>query len=475
MGAFDQLKSWLTEGRGLKTSRIDVGAGTFVLLDPVKVATDLAVSKQASENGRSEIPSSDASTPDHFEETIGAHLKALESDQGSLYSLRLQALKKAVGNLAADLDFQALNAKVSFLFEQATAEVEKGIANIYLLQKQYLAAHVQHEDFKTRNNLHRIAPKNQGNLILKLGVILILLVVETVVNAGFFAQGTSGGLIGGGAIAFAVSVINLLGSFLIGYKLVPEKNKTEIVSKFVGWGSFIGWLTLAVALNLIAGHYREASAVSDPNQVGAVVTSMFRANPFGLMDIQSWYLLLIGLIFASIAFADGYNFDDPYPEFGRIWRHYKVAADRLAGAISDEHDYLQEHFDELSAEFQSRLDSIAARRANLGRFEGQANSLRAQFDAFQHQLASVYSAVIGRYRMENERVRSTAVPKFFGDKAHYELTFLLDHSVDHQLAQQVSDQIEQGALELPKLIKAIKQKHQELRARIPNFEELSNA
>ena len=304
---------------------------------------------------------------------------------------------------------------------------------------------------------------------------MLLLVVETALNAGLFAQGSEGGLLGGGAVALGVSAINLAGSFLIGYKLVPYKNRNDLISKTFGYFSFISWLLLIVTLNLVAGHFREAMIVANGENVGNLVTQLFVNNPFGLKDIQSWYLLLVGLIFSTIAFADGYSFDDPFPDFGRIYRQYELEAQLLADAITDELDYLQDHFEELDSEFQSRLNSISSRRSSLSRFDSQLNALSSQLNSSQEQLALVFTAVISQYRRENERARTNPPPTYFKEKIYFSRSAIFDQGIDKKLSLEVAEKIEKGATELPKLIKSIRLKHEELRALIPNFESLSNA
>ena len=58
----------------VKTATYDSFASGFVLLDPSRVAPEFSILKFARENASKEVPHSDASTPDHVEEGLKAHL-----------------------------------------------------------------------------------------------------------------------------------------------------------------------------------------------------------------------------------------------------------------------------------------------------------------------------------------------------------------------------------------------------------------
>ncbi len=55
--------------------------------------------------------------------------------------------------------------------------------------------------------------------------------------------------------------------------------------------------------------------------------------PFELESFTSLFLLIIGLCAATIAAADGYKFDDPFPGYGKRSRRYAEARARTAAAL----------------------------------------------------------------------------------------------------------------------------------------------
>lgn len=460
---------------GLKTAAHESLGSGFLLLDPSRVAEQLNVRKLAQENGLRDLPLYDAIAPDYVEENIKAHLRGVEADQGAIFSRRLKLLKQALGNLTSDLDFHALNAQVQFVIQNAITEIQRGRAAIFNTRSQYVTLTNELNDYRGLNNLTRVEPRNQGNRIFKIGLIVFLLAAETVLNAGFFAGGTDQGFLGGGVIALAVSVINLGTAFFAGFKFFPMKNRQATLSKVLGYGSFLIWVVFVLVINLLAGHYREVinSSVSDVVlNPGVLAINGFLNSPFGLTDLVSWYLFAIGALAACLVFADGYSFDDPYPGFGDLWRRQKLITRRLSNQIEDQHEYLEELFFELNDDLQNRLTSLGGRRQKFENYRVQVGALHNEFQAFQRQLASVYSSVIAQYRSDNCSARKGAAPEYFRGAAVFENSFFLADDVGPSFLHDVQDVITEGSRKLPALIKQIQERRGELGNQIPNFEEV---
>lgn len=460
---------------GLKTAAHESFGASFLLLDPSRVAEQLNIRSLAQENARRDYPPPDATAPDYVEESIKAHLRGVEADQGAIFSRRLKILKQALGNLTSDLDFHALNAQVQFVIQNAVAELQKGRAAIFSNRDRYVTLTNELTDFRRVNNLTRIEPRNQGNRTFKVGLIIFLLAVETVLNAGFFAGGTDQGFLGGGVIALAVSVINLGTAFFVGFKFFPMRNRADKLSKVVGYASLLVWILFVLLINLLAGHYREVINAIDLNAVsnpGILAVTAFLDSPFGLSDLVSWYLFAIGTLASALVFADGYTFDDPYPGFGDLWRRQKIITRILSDQIADQHEYLEEHFSELNSDLQQRLASLGGKRQRFENYRIQVAALHSEFQAFQKQLASVYSSVISQYRSENSSVRKSVPPEYFRGTPVFENSFFIIDDVDPEFLHDIQDAIADGSREIPALLKVIQKRRDEMVRQIPNFEEV---
>ena len=78
------------------------------------------------------------------------------------------------------------------------------------------------EAFKKTNGLEREAnyPSTSG-LVLRYSMLVFLVVVEGILNANFFAEGLSSGLIGGFVYAALLAAINVVGCFFLGKYALP--------------------------------------------------------------------------------------------------------------------------------------------------------------------------------------------------------------------------------------------------------------
>jgi hypothetical protein len=472
------IKNFFTKGYGVKSGSISHSGASFLLLDPAKVITELKVRENAEINGRANIPGPQSLDNDPFEESIRAHIKALEVDQGTIYSRRVEGYRAALNNLANDLDVQSLRAKAHHLFQVAEGSVVKAEALIFSLKQEYINAQRQYDDFKRDNNLERIAVRNQDNKFLKAGIVSVLILIETIINGAFFAQGVAGGLIGAGGIAAALAILNLAGSFVFGWKILPHKNSKEASNKLFALTMLLIYGFLVVLLNLAVGHYREVTIAvgNSPDvvneNVGILALARLTAGAFGLEDLQSWYLFAIGLIFAAVAVLDGYGFDDPYPGFGEVWRSYIKVSDRLKEAIIGEIEFLEDHFEELDQEFQSRLNSIGTKRQIFDSYIQKIENIKREYQAAQSQFVTVYMAVISEYRYINKKFRVDAVPPYFEVPPTYERAFGMENSISETFLNTINTTLESAREEIPKLISEIRDNHSSLRSRIPTFEGL---
>ena len=476
MNVLASIKKFFTKSYGLKSSSMSHSGASFMLLDPAKVIIELRVRENAEINGRANIPGENSKGGDPFEDTIYAHLKALEIDQGALHSRRIEGYKNSLSNISNDLDVQSLKAKANHLFQIAEGAVVKTEATIYHLKTEYNSAQQQFDEFRRNNNLERVSVKNQNNTILKVGIITVLILVETIINSFFFAQGAAGGLIGAGGIAAALAILNLAGSFGFGWKVLPYKNSINQKSKLSAYVGFVLYSALIVVLNLAVGHYREvtieisSSSLFQTANIGILALERLRTSPFGLEDLQSWYLLAIGVVFAVVAVIDGYSLDDPYPGYGGVWKNRKNIMDALSETIVNEIGFLEEHFEEIDEEFHKKLNSIGSKRQLLDSHLQKINMIRAEYQAVQSQFSTVYSAVISEYRYINKAQRSTPYPAAFDSPIVYDKAFSLDSPLPQTFLEDINSTLESAKKEIPKLINEIRDVHKRLRERIPTFE-----
>jgi hypothetical protein len=62
---------------------------------------------------------------------------------------------------------------------------------------------------------------------------------------------------------------------------------------------FLLWLGYLGAFNLLVAHYRGALGGDMPETAHIQAGLAFVANPFGIIDVKSWLLVGLGLLFGT--------------------------------------------------------------------------------------------------------------------------------------------------------------------------------
>ena len=154
------------------------------------------------------------------------------------------------------------------------------------------------DQFRAENGLLR-APLVPGSKPLHYGIVAVLIVVEAVLNGAMLARGMENGLVGGWAVALGVAVLNVVFlGFGFGGFFLRLLHGRQVWRKGVGIFGLGGIAIAIYCSNLIVAHYRDALGV-DPDTAGTAALSVWRAapfNPFSLKDVQSLWLLALGIL-----------------------------------------------------------------------------------------------------------------------------------------------------------------------------------
>lgn len=274
-----------------------------------------------------------------------------------------------------------------------------------------LRQHRHYEYFKIVNEL-RGDPKYDKWQFLLLFITLPLL-VETLINSHIFSQASNTGLVGGAAMAFFVSVGNVILGFCAG--LWPLRYISHVKKSHMLWAVplFSIFVVGICSYNLLAAHYREL-LIAQPDAAVHAAWPQFLANPFGFADFMALLLILIGL---AVALLSGYK---GYTSFGKYPGH-KTACLNFLNA----HQALQQERVRLDTDILPQIEKVRGRLEDLNercRAElEQLGASRAELDA----IAGVYSSgvarlrssrdeVVANYRAANAQVRTDALPAYFG-------------------------------------------------------------
>ena len=265
--------------------------------------------------------------------------------------------------------------------------------------------------FKEQNNLRRLA-RYPSSRIWYISIIFVCWLVESLGNAFYFSLGSSLGLLGGYIQAMGISVINIAVSFAAGRIAIPYMHHINWVKKIIG-GFFLGlWIGAISISHLLVAHYRDLLLI-DPENAMTRVWEKFYAAPFRFESMDSWFVLMLGLVIAIVALIEGYKFDDPYPGYGKKARDYAKKLEALEKAENAARKSMLATVREAEKKVTSRLEEYDKKVRALEDLYMGASSVLDHFDNIYMHVDDIVCSAVKTYREANLSVRTDPAPACF--------------------------------------------------------------
>lgn len=269
--------------------------------------------------------------------------------------------------------------------------------------------------FKRSHMLRRTAVYPRSGL-LQAGLLLCAAVFEALFSAALFAEDDARGLLGGAITAVGLSGANVALGFFAGYLGLRYLQHQRPAVKTAGALAFAALALLALMLNLFAADWRDQMAVLSGRQLDLGADASFHLWSLLQLDSpQAIILLMLGGGVWVFAALKGYSgFDDPYPDFGKMDRAARAAADTLSDVRADGMRELEAPVDSAKAALAAQLEAMRAQFATMSAaFDDAARQLEAM-DAEARALDEAAAEAVHLYRQENAAARSTPAPTYFG-------------------------------------------------------------
>ena len=385
------------------------------LLDPIdaeQLADELRLVVRGQENGGQETPAAGSTTLDAVEEEISGRIMAEWNLQREHLITMLRAYRDRLAELNAVAELAQLRlsaASAVVKFRQRKQEARGDLARLRL---SYVEARDELGAFRVKHGLSRPA-RNPSHRWTTIGLLVVMIAIESVMNGLFFAKGSERGLIGGVGTAFGISLVNVLVCFFLG--LGP--------ARFINWrGWFVRTLGVAITLtglgailfvHLFAGHLRDATAATSEAKAYGIAAAQIFTQPWRLADITSWYLFGLGALFGLLSFWKGYRHDDPYPHYGEIYRRERDASDRYNDEHRDFFEELEEVRDDTIKRFEDGIAIIPEYVAKSHQVRAARSALTEQFRGYEQLALQTANRLLTIYRDANRRRRKTPVPAYF--------------------------------------------------------------
>ncbi len=394
------------------------------------------------ERGHEGQPHTSQPTLDNVETEVVAYCDDLYAKRRNEYHRHRTALEERLRPPPANRGADPLVEKACKEMKDAVAEERPDLAG--------LARDAQHaigEVNRFRRDEARTAdadfPESRG---WHWGLLVALIVVETLVNGLFFGANVEGGLLAGTSYAVLISVVNVgvLGWLIAALvRLIHHRDPRRRVG---GLAALTAVAAVAVFWNLFVAHYREALPPDYPVPPDTTLVAqqsvapqvppadsvpetcwrgpdethadqealcLFRASPFGLTGFYSWMLLLIGLAMCAAAAMDWFKTDDPYPGYGKRERRRRNTEERLLDDRRELLGHLNELHDDAGRKLRSDFrDPVEARQLALSDLT-KLDARHTDLVGFARDLEKSCRGALDMYRTANREARTTAEPQIW--------------------------------------------------------------
>src|SRR4051812_7707369 len=391
------------------------GIQSFPPIDVDQVARDLQLDERAEKAGRAGQPLSQADGPDMAELDILDHVERLARKAHEIYLAQIDhyegRIRRAV--ITADLRVQ-IEAAGSNALADIRAEIIHHQNQLNLLLQAVGSREQEFRQFRQSHGLTRppryAAPDERALALL---LLLVFVLLESILNGMFFAEGSEAGLIGGVVQALVLSILNVGVAALYALYGFPYLFHRRREARIAGAAATIVFLLWLIGLNLSIGHYRDLFIASGGSVLVSDLLHRLTTAPLLLSDAKSLILVLLGIGLGIASVIDLAARRDRYPGYATVAADLQRAMERyteenprcLAGIM----ELRDKAVDDMTAAVQlirdSQLDML---RAAEGRARAHQNYL-----SYLHQLAGLHERLVQRYRELNRRGGRGDAPAYF--------------------------------------------------------------
>jgi hypothetical protein len=282
------------------------------------------------------------------------------------------------------------------------------------------------EEKKAFKRYHQLSAKSNSatitTTIISLTVIMVLLAIEIYANTLILKPAMTGGKAEAYSISAAVAFLNVFTSSFVGYYVIKNLNHLE-KSRRKFYGVLGGaYLLVIIYINSALGAYRSQAEIAlDKFIAGDGKMSKLLINSVTPWNVEFSFigiiLTFIGISFAVIAMIDGLFYNDVYPGYGKVGQKVNKFFDAINKTKYEYANEVSSLFSKLNNEFQKKLDDLL--QNDLNNWDSNANLLQKEFVTYEKKVRDIEentNHMLGEYRNENRRVRTTPAPAYFANQ-----------------------------------------------------------
>ncbi len=268
--------------------------------------------------------------------------------------------------------------------------------------------------FRLANRLSKREAYYPKSYILHFAWIFVFIFVEALINAYFFGEASSLGLLGGMLIGFVTSFFNVTLSTIAGYVL-RYKNHVSWFKKILGLFTFILLLLAIFILHLFIAHYREILSSNPHVEIWSVVEPMLK-QPFELHEMETIILVSLGLLVTLFSIFKGMSLDDKYPGYGAVYRRWREKEDQFLNSKKQARKLMRELYSVTLKKSDDMVASLASSKKSLERFHSDMNAFINTYTNYHLRAIDGARTLISSYRNGARFVYGDRVSFNYSDK-----------------------------------------------------------
>ena len=397
-----------------KTKAFDEGTGEFIPLVADSVKKEMRLIKRAKENGRKGIPRADLKEKDALATSIDVYLVDSVARAKDKYNNRIRALDDLTNKQS-----EAFSQKVTGIIEAAEHELNTkhkyhtGILTI--LKRDWADSEKELDNFRKEHDITGPAKYPAGlKATLMFLLVFVFMIIECVVSIYFIGSVHPQGFLGVTMYAAGINVITVGFSFFTGWFITRYTNHRSKLKRFFARLSTFAIFSGVSCAILAVAHYRAALEKSVSGEyIDQIFKTLFN-TPFYFPSMESYILLIGGIIFSVIALIDGYYYDDPYPKYGAIYRDHRERTEAFVNqqrvALDDTRDLVDDYSEQAINEIAgSQTYQIAVEQRRDDKI-----ILHERYTAWTSNIQLIGESLYADYREENLKHRKfRAMPVTF--------------------------------------------------------------
>ncbi len=402
----------------------------FKLMTNNEVDQILRISSAAKQAAMAEEPDTNSMNLDDTERSIISYCEREVQKANDVIYDKFSVFKQLMSKVTkAIADIESLRMIHETFRSEYQYNIRKNSGEADIIQEEYNLAKKDLYSFKDEHKLIR-QEQSSAKPLLNWAIVLVIVFAESMLNSSFFAKGSDLGLLGGIIQAFVIVMINVLVANLV-VLLIRRRNLVTISGiERLGYTTLTGVLLAAtVSFHFLVGHYRDALGINVETAYHYSVIN-FKANPFVLMDFESYILVFMGFLFFILLIIDLYKLKDPYPGYGEITQKFNK--------IKEEYDALNfmllDDESDMTKEISNRIELVKTEaNAIYDEIQGIHIAKQKLENKYHEHISSVKNlaiTAIKSYRSMNTDMRTTPKPAYFDQEIEFNPTTIEFNYID---------------------------------------------